>query len=98
MNFQSLNNMEQVIEQPINEILEYVQQCLRSGEFKQNKWGVFIQNNLIEVSVIDDQVSVRIKCNMPELAKDFGFYKARQRKLELLKEIEDIEEKYPELL
>lgn len=98
MNFQSLNNMEQAIEQPINEILEYVQQCLRSGEFKQNKCGVFIQNNLIEVSVIDDQVSVRIKCNMPELAKDFGFYKARQRKLELLKEIEDIEEKYPELL
>lgn len=98
MNFQLLNNMEQVIERPINEILEYVQQCLRSGEFKQNKWGVFIQNNLIEVSVIDDQVSVRIKCNMPELAKDFGFYKARQRKLELLKEIEDIEEKYPELL
>lgn len=90
--------MAQEIERPINEILEYVQNCLHSGEFKQNKWGVFIQNNLIEVSVIDDQVSVRIMCNMPELAKDFGFYKARQRKLELLKEIEDIEEKYPELL
>ena len=90
--------MEQiVIERPINEILEYVQQCLRSGDFKQNKWGVFIKNNLIEVSTMNDEVSVRIRCNMPELAKDFGYYKARQRKLELLKELEQLDEQYPEL-
>jgi hypothetical protein len=90
--------MEQiVIERPINEILEYVQQCLRSGDFKQNKWGIFIKNNLIEVSTINDEVSVRIRCNMPELAKDFGYYKARQRKLELLKELEQLDEQYPEL-
>lgn len=88
---------EVVIERPINEILEYVQKCLRSGEFKQNKWGVFIKNNLIEVSTIGDEVSVRIRCNMPELAKDFGFYKAKQRKLELLKELEQLDEQYPEL-
>jgi hypothetical protein len=88
---------EIVIERPINEILEYVQQCLRSGDFKQNKWGVFIKNNLIEVSTINDEVSVRIRCNMPELAKDFGYYKARQRKLELLKELELLDEQYPEL-
>ena len=88
---------EFVIERPINEILEYVQQCLRSGDFKQNKWGVFIKNNLIEVSTINDEVSVRIRCNMPELAKDFGYYKARQRKLELLKELEQLDEQYPEL-
>lgn len=90
--------MEQiVIERPINEILEYVQQCLRSGDFKQNKWGVFIKNNLIEVSTLNDEVSVRIRCNMPELAKDFGYYKARQRKLELLEELEQLDEKYPDL-
>jgi hypothetical protein len=90
--------MEQIeIERPINEILEYVQQCLRSGDFKQNKWGIFIKNNLIEVSTINDEVSVRIRCNMPELAKDFGYYKARQRKLELLKELEQLDEQYPEL-
>ena len=88
---------EVVIERPINEILEYVQQCLRSGDFKQNKWGIFIKNNLIEVSTINDEVSVRIRCNMPELAKDFGYYKARQRKLELLKELEQLDEQYPEL-
>lgn len=90
--------MEQiVIERSINEILEYVQQCMRSGDFKQNKWGVFIKNNLIEVSTLNDEVSVRIRCTMPELAKDFGYYKARQRKLELLKELEQLDEKYPDL-
>lgn len=85
------------IQLPINEILLFVQERLKKGEFKQNKFGIYIKDNLIEVTTCGEQVSVRIRLNAPELARDCKHYKAQQRKLELLRELDEIEEQFPEL-